>query len=100
MSEKKREILTFDKIVKYLVEKKIHSNCISCGSQDPQWTIQAEESDLQTGLAMTMTLVGDNINMGGMAMVPIVCQNCGFIKFYSAESIASWLEANNESEKQ
>lgn len=92
--KKERTELKFNEIVRYLVDKKIHSNCTSCGLTDPQWTIQAEDRENGQGIAMTMSISGHNITMSGLPMVPLICQNCGYIKFYSAEMILEWVDKN------
>lgn len=88
--------LTRYQIISYFENNKINTDCSSCGQRDAKWSIELPTEHEFAGLSfygnpdLTNSIIRP---FWGIPIVPLMCNNCGFLRLYSKKMIAQSLKA-------
>jgi len=96
--------LTFQDVMRFLETKAIIRACPSCASQD--WTLQYSRLGDKPDLIFATIVLGIGTpfeaNTGpapqmipfGRPILPLICNQCGYMKIHDYEVVKKWVEAN------
>ena len=87
--------IDFKSAVEFLEKKGAQLVCPVCGKSNG-WSVIAKNESEDPGLASTVTYRNNGINISGMLLVPVVCNNCGFVRHHAAGLIENWIKSGKQ----